>query len=116
MRFLLLSLMMICTLNCGAQIITTIAGNTPYGFVGTYTGDGLAATVESLNRPASVAFDTIGNLYIADEDNARIRMIDNVGIIHTIAGNGLSGFRGDDSSAALSEFCDLAYIYIYICQ
>ena len=94
------------------QIITTVAGNTPSGFLGTYTGDGVAATASSLSTPISVALDAIGNLYIADEGNGRVRMVDTSGIIQTIAGNGLVGFRGDDSVASLSEFCDLGYIFI----
>jgi sugar lactone lactonase YvrE len=47
-----------------------------------------------------VAVDRAGNLYIADTSNHRIRRVDAVtGIITTIAGNGSSGFAGDNGSA-----------------
>ena len=40
-----------------------------------FSGDGSAATSASLNSPFSVAFDSSGNLYIADSYNQRIRMV-----------------------------------------
>jgi hypothetical protein len=52
-------------------IITTVAGNGGPG----YGGDGGAATNAKLNKPASLAFDAAGNLYIADWYNNRIREV-----------------------------------------
>jgi sugar lactone lactonase YvrE len=52
-------------------IITTVAGNGSSG----YSGDGSAATNASLNLPIGVAFDSSGNLYIADQNNERIREV-----------------------------------------
>ncbi len=49
--------------------IDTVAGN---GEVG-YEGEGFAPTETSLNRPAGLAFDADGFLYIADTYNHRIR-------------------------------------------
>jgi len=73
-------------------IITTVAGS---GIIG-FSGDGGAATNALLNGPFSVALDRIGNLFIADFYNARIRRVDAVtGIITTVAGTGLSGYSGD---------------------
>jgi hypothetical protein len=54
-----------------AGIITTIVGNGTTGF----GGDGGHATAASLNRPAGVAFDPCGNLYIADNQNYRVRKV-----------------------------------------
>ena len=51
--------------------IITVAGNGNYG----YGGDGGPAGAASLYYPASVATDASGNLYIADEDNDRIREV-----------------------------------------
>jgi hypothetical protein len=68
-------------------IITTVAG----GGTGNGTdglGDGLAATNASLSNPSSVAVDTLGNLFIADQGNNRIRKVSASGIITTVAGGG----------------------------
>ena len=51
--------------------ISTIAGTGSWGSL----GDGGAATSASLSYPSGVALDTAGNIYIADEDNHRIRKL-----------------------------------------
>jgi uncharacterized protein (TIGR03437 family) len=84
--------------NCPA-IITTVAGNSPPGGLGGFSGDGGPAVDAQLNRPFAVALDTAGNLYVSDSYNQRIRKIDTNGIITTIAGNGSSGFSGDGGDA-----------------
>ena len=113
-RFFTLAISLsIFAVEAQCQIITTVAGNTPPGIDGVYSGDGMPATASSLATPVAVALDTLGNFYIADEGNNRIRMVDTSGIIHTIAGSALWGFRGDDSEASLAEFCDLGLLYIH---
>src|SRR3989449_668583 len=81
-------------------IISTIAGNGKERF----EGDGGAATSASLNGPRGVAVDPAGNVYIADRGNSRIRKVDTVGLISTIAGNGTSGFTGDGGLATAASF------------
>ena len=76
-------------------IITTVAGNGS----GSFSGDGGAATNAGLNTPNNVAFDSTGNMYIADFINSRIRMVDTNGIITTFAGNGGSTLSGDGGAA-----------------
>jgi sugar lactone lactonase YvrE len=76
-------------------IITTVAGKSGRG----YSGDGEAATNAELNLPASVALDAMGELYIADLDNNRIRKVDTNGIITTVAGNGRYGYAVDGGPA-----------------
>jgi sugar lactone lactonase YvrE len=76
-------------------IITTVAGKSSAGF----SGDGGAATNATLNYPQSVAVDGVGNLFIADSGNQRIRRVDTNGIITTVAGNGSSSFSGDGGLA-----------------
>ena len=78
-----------------AGIISTVAGNGIYG----YSGDGGQATSAQLRNPTGVAVDSVGNLYMADSDNNRIRKVTPAGIISTVAGNGISGFSGDGSQA-----------------
>ncbi len=65
-------------------------------------GDNGPATSALLDRPFSVAVDPAGNLYIADNNNARIRKVFN-GVITTIAGNGTCCFIGDGGSAATAR-------------
>jgi sugar lactone lactonase YvrE len=60
---------------------------------------GVQATASSLARPAAVAFDSAGNLYIADRDNHVVREVNTAGIITTIAGTGEQGFSGDGGAA-----------------
>ena len=72
--------------------IQTVAGQgTGFGF----GGDGGPATSALLNDPQGVTVDAAGNIFIADEDNQRIREVTTDGIIHTIAGNGSKNFSGD---------------------
>lgn len=82
-----------------AGIITTIAGT---GAIG-YTGDGGAATAAELNGPTGIAVDAAGNIYIADENNHRVRKISSAGIISTIAGTGVAGFSGDGGAATAAK-------------
>ena len=77
-----------------AGTITTIAGNGTRGF----SGDGGPAPEASL-RVSRIAVDRVGNLYISDSQNSRVRMVDAAGIITTVAGNGTREFSGDGGPA-----------------
>jgi len=72
-------------------IISTVAGNGVSGF----SGDNGAATNAELYNPRGVAADSLGNVYIADNDNFRIRKVSG-GIISTVAGTGTEGYGGDN--------------------
>ena len=76
-------------------VITTVAGNGAVGFA----GDGGPATSAMLSDPFGVAVDAAGNVFIADRDNSRIRKVDAIGVITTVAGNGTAGFSGDGNEA-----------------
>ena len=76
-------------------IITTVAGNGSFSF----SGDGGQATYASLYGPVGLTVDTLGNLYIADKSNSRIRKVNANGIITTVAGNGTFGLSGDGGTA-----------------
>ena len=93
-NFLLL-LFVAFSLGSRAQVITTIAGNGSFG----YLGDGVPATTTALNRPVGVAIDAVGNVYFADRNNHRIRKVNTSGIISTIAGSGVADFAGDGGPA-----------------
>ncbi len=78
-------------------IIQTLAGHA--GITG-YSGDGGPATAATFNEVDAVACDSSGHLYIADANNASIRVVDlTTGIINTIAGTGVLGFGGDGGQA-----------------
>ena len=53
----------------------------------TNCGDGLPATSATFTAPTTVAVDSAGNLYIADQGASRIRKVDTSGNISTIAGS-----------------------------
>ena len=88
----------IIKVNLTTHVIDTIAGRGGY----MYNGDSIPA--DSANfRLFDIALDAIGNLYIADYTNERIRMVDTLGIIHTVAGNGIGGYSGDGGPADSAE-------------
>jgi sugar lactone lactonase YvrE len=80
-------------------IITTVVGNDNNGYFGSYSGDGGPASNATVNYPTGVSVDTLGNLYIADSGNNRIRRVDTHGVINTVAGNGTASFTGDGGVA-----------------
>ena len=80
-------------------IITTVAGNGSEG----YSGDGGPATSAQLARPEGLAVDAVGNLYIGDQGNNRIRKVATSGIITTVAGQSSLGSLGDSGPATSAE-------------
>ena len=87
-------------MSAATGLITTVAGSGSAG----YAGDGAAATTAQLNYPHGVAVDAAGNLYIADQDNHRIRKVTaSTGVMTTIAGNGTGGYSGDNAPATSAQ-------------
>jgi len=80
-------------------IITTIAGTGTSGF----SGDGGPGTAAQLSFPTDVAADGLGNVWIADSANNRIRKLTSSGVISTIAGAGAMGFGGDGGAAVSAQ-------------
>jgi len=98
-------------------IISTIAGTGSFA----YSGDSGAASSASLNFPLGITLDAsgnssylfiylpasaknalhyLGNVYIADQSNNRVRKVTvSTGIISTIAGTGSTGYSGDNGQA-----------------
>jgi sugar lactone lactonase YvrE len=77
-------------------IIFTIVGNSIPG----YNGDGDCGPCTSLSEPYGVTVDGVGNLFITDEGNQRIRRMDAVTTtVTTVAGDGIRGFAGDNGAA-----------------
>ena len=80
-------------------IITTLAGT---GTAGS-SGDGGAATSAQLYHPSGVSVSASGNMYIADYDNNKIRMVTSAGIITTFVGTGTFGSSGDGGAATSAQ-------------
>ena len=92
--------------DAGSGIISTVAGSGPTGFsLGAgFSGDGGPATAARLYFPAGIVVDGLGNCYISDEENHRIRKVDaSSGIISTVAGSGSQGFVGDGGPATAAS-------------
>jgi len=80
--------------------IRTVAGNGSFGS----NGDGGQATSAQLSNPHGVFVDSLGNIFIADSLNYRIREVAaGTGIITTVAGTGTAGFRGDGGPATSAQ-------------
>ena len=90
--------------------IDTIAGTGEPGF----SGDGGDAVDAQLNNPRDLELSPDGNLlYVADEKNQRIRVLDlEAGTIDTVAGNGEMGYEGEGfapTDTALNRPAGLAF-------
>jgi sugar lactone lactonase YvrE len=96
---LLLLMSIVSSTHVQAQNITTIAGTGQQG----YSGDGGLAINAQLSNPYGVVVDGSGNIYIADISNTRIRKVDTLGIITTVAGKGVVGYSGDNGPATNAE-------------
>jgi len=81
--------------SAATKTISTVAGS---GVAG-YSGDGGPATSARMREVRDVAVDPAGNLYIADEQNHRIRWVDTSGIMRTFAGTGVAAFSGEGGPA-----------------
>ncbi|HNP22760.1 MAG TPA: T9SS type A sorting domain-containing protein [Panacibacter sp.] len=89
-------------IDAATGIISTIAGTGVPG----YSGDGgLAVNAQFSNWMGGLAIDSLGNIYLADGNNCRIRKIEkSTGIITTIAGTGQYGYSGDGGLAIDAKF------------
>jgi uncharacterized protein (TIGR03437 family) len=83
-------------------VITTVAGNGSYGFV----GDGGPAIFAAFSSVPSIAADSLGNLFIADLENSRVRKVGPDQIVNTVAGSGRD-FFGGDGGPAISAFLNI---------
>lgn len=77
------------------RVVNTSAGTGAIGYSSAPDSAGSA----TLANPAAVAYDSAGNLYIADANNHVIREVSTSGVINTVAGTGIEGYAGDGAAA-----------------
>lgn len=79
-----------------AAVVSTFVGS---GIAGSGNGTGVSA---SFNKPKGVAIDNLGDFYVADSDNLKIRKITSAGVVTDHAGVGSVG--AIDGSVATANF------------
>src|SRR5437667_3246 len=95
LHILLMLLLMPGAMLAGERQISNFAGTGVSGFA----GDGGPANRAQLNEPHSIGFDKVGNLYICDVKNNRVRKVEmKTGIISTFAGTGDQGPAPDGAA------------------
>lgn len=86
-----------------ANNVSTFAGNNYKLCI-----NGADALNSSFNRPMGTAFDSSGNLYVADHTNQKIRKVSRSGVVTTFCGSGLSGSQnGSASNTSFSRLGEL---------
>ena len=84
-------------------VVTTLAGDGTHGFA-----DGVGSSA-LFKYPEGIAVDNIGNIYVADAGNQRIRKITPTGDVTTLAGDGNFGFAdGPGATAMFGTPCSVA--------
>jgi sugar lactone lactonase YvrE len=83
-------------------IIRTIAGSGQRG----YEGDGGPALAAKFDSPQALAINSSGRLYVSDEHNNAIRVIEPDGRIQTLVGTKGPGYSGDDGPASSAQIAD----------
>jgi hypothetical protein len=96
-------------------VVTTLAGSGTATFL---DGTGTSA---GFNGPSNVAIDTLGNVYVADTQNNRIRKITSAGVVTTFAGSGTATWldaTGTNASLSLPTGVAIDYagnLYVSDC-
>lgn len=104
-------------------IIITFAGYGSTSGSTAISSNGVDALVANLEKPITCAIDSAGNMYICDISTRRVyKLTVSTNIIAPFAGNGTSGYSGDNETATeakLDEPQDIAFDSsnnVYICD
>jgi uncharacterized protein (TIGR03437 family) len=125
-------------LQCSGKVRVTVAGKTtesatvfaylPTAEVSLFAGkpnnhgddDGHGLNYARFNSPAGVALDNDGNVYVAEQNNHRIRKITSAGMVSTLAGNtngyldatGTSARFNTPNGVAVGVSSGSVYVYV----
>ncbi|MES2516034.1 MAG: T9SS type A sorting domain-containing protein [Bacteroidota bacterium] len=83
--------------------ITTIAGTGTSG----YNGDNIPAVSAQVDFPVGITIDAQDRIYFSELGGARVRKIDQSGMISTLAGTGISGYNGNGITATTAQVQNL---------
>ena len=90
--------------------IVTVVGTGVEG----YNGDGILASSAMVHHPSGLFVTEDGDeLYFADRENHRIRMVGRDGVIRTVAGIETNGYDGDGGLALNAQLCCPSGVCIY---
>jgi sugar lactone lactonase YvrE len=73
------------------------------GIAPTWGGDGGSSSGAEFSQATAVARDALGNLYVAEADANRVRIVRANGTVATFAGTGVAGFSGDHGPATVAQ-------------
>jgi len=76
-------------------LVYNVAGSTS----ASYSGDGGMANTANIEGPSGICPDNLGNVYLCAQQNVRVRKVDALNYITTIAGTGVSEYSGDGGPA-----------------
>src|SRR5467141_125453 len=98
---------LVLALVCSIQVLASTPARVTYTIQtlagSNVVGDGGPASAAALSDAEGVAFDSAGNLFVADANDHRVRKIAPDGTISTVAGDGTPGFRGDGGPASVAR-------------
>jgi sugar lactone lactonase YvrE len=83
-------------IDLSTATVRVVAG---IGSRNSFYGDGGPATAAGFGYLTGIAVDRVGNLYIADRGNGRVRKVTLAGTVSTVAGTGVLGPAGDGGPA-----------------
>jgi hypothetical protein len=91
-----------------AGIISTVAGTGSFGF----SGDGGPALSAKFNGVTGIGIDPLGNMFLSDMANNRIRKIDALGMVSTICGDGSYAYSGDGGPSVNAQVNNPGYLSV----
>jgi hypothetical protein len=86
-----------------AAVLAVVALLLPVGAFAQAPVNGVQATTVPLSLPGGLAYDSLGNLYIAATNDHVVRVVSPAGVINTFAGTGAQGYGGDGGAATSAQ-------------